>query len=314
MALRFFREACVMKTENPRRPRGFTLVELLVVIAIIGILAAILIPTLYRVVIKARQSKIAQELNQLKLAVESYKQKFGDYPPDFGNITSMAELTDPSNLVVRHVRKAFPRHQENLQTAFWDATATPPQPKLDPSEALVFWLSQLWEDSRLPLTGSGKQVVLFPFDKNRLVDPDNDGFASYVPADGKDAPYVYFDSRTYAAATYPWLACPAGQPTQKTGPVLRPYKRRIRTETQTNMQYANADTFQIITAGLDGEFGVVNVNAAARPTNLVFKVFSTGEPDDTPVPDPALVEPYEISDLDNIADFSDGKIFEDFLE
>ncbi len=302
-----------MTTVKRRRRAGFTLVELLVVIAIIGILAAILIPTLYRTVIKARQTKIATELNQLKLAVEAYKQKFSDYPPDFGNITQASDLANASNLVVRHVRKAFPRHQENLQTAFWDSSATPPQPRLDPSEVLVFWLSQLWEDPRQPLTGSGKQHVLFPFDKARLRDPDNDGFFSYFPPDGKDAPYVYFDSRTYSTATYPWLPSPAGQPTQKAGDVLRPYKRRINAQqTQTGMEYANADTYQLITAGLDGEFGGVGVNATTHTTDKVFKIFATGEPDDPA--DPALVQPYVAADLDNIADFSDFKIFEDLLE
>ena len=77
-----------MTTKNPRRPRGFTLVELLVVISIIGVLAAILVPTLYRVVVKARQTRIAQELSELHKAMESYKQKFGDYPPDFTTFTA----------------------------------------------------------------------------------------------------------------------------------------------------------------------------------------------------------------------------------
>lgn len=304
-----------MTTAKPCCRRSFTLVELLVVIAIIGVLAAILVPTLYRVVYRAWESSIAMELNQLHLAIEAYKQKFGDYPPDFGNITSPADLADPMNVVVRHMRKAFPRHQENLQTAFWDTSATPPQPKLDPAEALVFWLSQLSEDPRYPITGSGNRVVLFPFDEKRFTDPDGDGLPSYLPPNGQETPYVYFDSRTYSTATYPWLDSPAGQPTQKTGKVLRPYKRRLRDadkEKQTPMKYANADTFQIISAGLDGEFGEVTVDRPNRPTDRVFKIFDTGEDDDGS--DPALVEPYEIADLDNIANFSGGKIFRDFLK
>lgn len=52
----------------PRRASGFTLIELLTVIAVIGILAAILIPTVGRVRESARAAQCGSNLRQLQLA------------------------------------------------------------------------------------------------------------------------------------------------------------------------------------------------------------------------------------------------------
>lgn len=62
------------------RSRGFTLIELLVVIAIIGILAAIIIPTVGSVRTSANKAKTKTQFSQWASAMELFKQEYGFYP------------------------------------------------------------------------------------------------------------------------------------------------------------------------------------------------------------------------------------------
>ncbi len=70
----------------PGRPaHAFTLVELLVVISIIATLAGLVVGLAPTVGERMRESRIRAELAELQFAIESYKAKFGIYPPDNGS-------------------------------------------------------------------------------------------------------------------------------------------------------------------------------------------------------------------------------------
>jgi prepilin-type N-terminal cleavage/methylation domain-containing protein len=64
------------------RLRGFTLLELLVVISIIGILAAVLIPSLLAAKNDAYNARAKAELKEIDTALELYANDHGGYPPD----------------------------------------------------------------------------------------------------------------------------------------------------------------------------------------------------------------------------------------
>lgn len=315
--------------------RGFTLVEMLVVIAIIGILAAILVPTLAAAIRKAKIGAVTMELNQLSQAMEAFKLEFNDYPPDF---------TDPVPFQA-FMRKAFPRNTRQMDYTvstswFQSPPWTPPGGKvdprtLDPAEALVFWLSAIKKNPRDPMDidnkhpntnyvidGAGEPVAFFEFDETRLIDLDDDGWPEYASKHSPEAPYVYFDGRiaTYPATpSTPYSAYHASQ-YPKIGDAdlgvgfTRPYRSNSTIDARDNgkTQPANVPVntntttwlepgkFQIHWPGLDNHFGS-RTGTASDASDWVYKTF--------PDPNYALSD----EDGDNLANFSDGDTVEDSI-
>jgi prepilin-type N-terminal cleavage/methylation domain-containing protein len=156
----------VVPRSQRRSSSGFTLVEMLVVITIIGILAGLITEA---AIVARRRAKIAVVSMELKAGLEhacmQYKEKFGEYPPDFAGLQNTQ--TDPATsslatpltyrdearaTVLRHMATAFPRYvpgvPSNTTTGTqWDKFRADVQQfwKIDvdglsPTTALIFWL------------------------------------------------------------------------------------------------------------------------------------------------------------------------------
>jgi general secretion pathway protein G len=100
------------RTTDHGRKGGFTLVELLVVIIVLAILIALLLPAINGAVRTSKEAAVSAEINLLGQALESFKAKYGSYPPSrflavenghydvfLGDTTTLngGTLTDPTS-------------------------------------------------------------------------------------------------------------------------------------------------------------------------------------------------------------------------
>jgi prepilin-type N-terminal cleavage/methylation domain-containing protein len=299
----------VMRKHAFRAARpAFTLVELLVVIGIITILAALGTWGAFAAMRVGREAAVSYEINQLSMALEKYKNDIGDYPPDGLN----------RNVTQRHITSYFRR--ANLPGPI-NANGTPPvlpqfdtvnlpaNQRVDPSEALVFWLALVGKNKQNPFpnafvanpptSNSKLETALqylrsdlgirrFEFKTGRLTDYDGDGWPEYCPEFSDLSPYVYYHHDTYdlnfssGTVNLPAYAHPQGNG------IARPYLATPTSGT-TPTQFMAPRKFQIISAGLDGFYS----NAGEVVGTDVFKSYPGGAN-------------YTPEDEDNITSFSEG--------
>ena len=150
------------------RKSAFTLVEMLVVIIIIGVLAALLLPAVNAIRGSANKAAAAVEISQLDFALQSLKEKYGSYPPDFADVDRVAALAQ----VKRFIAKAWPRCTRLPR----DFRGTELPPQFNAGTALVFWLGGNFDRSQDLDTGRWLiQHIGFSADPQNPFDVDADG-------------------------------------------------------------------------------------------------------------------------------------------
>ncbi len=238
-----------------RRPQsGFTLVELLVVIVIIAILAALITPAVMAGMRAAKRAAISAEINTMATAIETYKTQYKSYPPQ------------DSDTYKKHLAAIF----INIDPA--ELAKVPAN--MTPAQVLVFALRGYSANKRYPLTGD--RIALFPFKTERLSGNALTDGAVYYSLNTTQAPYVYFDCSRYTGT--------GNNATFSGNGGIGPYKM------SGGAKYANAGGFQIISTGLDSQFGGGSVELKAGSGGI------TG------------------NHIDNLTNFSEGKQLSDFID
>lgn len=215
-----------------KRRFGFSLVELLVVIAIIGILASLTAAAVVAVRGRGRDVTARNEIAQLSAAVESFKQKFGCYPPDLIAL-------DVKN---QYLRRIFPR--ATTFAPYDGATIAGPA-------ALYFWLmgpegNGFSTNPQAPFSPGGERIKPF------LESFPNSRISGTVPNrvlldPYKNMPYLYFASKYGNDYGFTFnIAQPAPAPS-----TVAPFQDATTSPTR----FVNAHSFQIICAGPNGLFG-----------------------------------------------------------
>lgn len=163
----------------------------------------------------------------------------------------------------------------------------------------------------------------FDFDEARLTDYDNDGWLEYVPnltvASDRPAPYVYFDAALYSQGSWGRGTAPSG--TQPIPPytgypsttssnysqlmsewgLAVPYATFVDSNIATApIEWQNPNSFQIICAGIDGQYGSV-VSTAVRlpvfPNTSTFRGNGFG-----------TMGSYDEEEMDNLTNFAERAI------
>jgi hypothetical protein len=175
----------------------------------------------------ARNAAIKAEIDMLHMAMMNYKNQYGSFPPS--NVPTVTG-TDAAS---RHVLRLFPR------TLTITNEVTSP---VFPNTALVGWLGGYTDDPQQPVSG-GARNKLFDFDQSRVTS------GQYAPSGKPRAQYVYIKSGT-SANEYGFSPS-----TKSTFSINGQTYTAQPFPTSSGTAFFNPESFQILCAGRDEEFG-----------------------------------------------------------
>lgn len=85
-----------------RRARGFTLIEIMVVVVIIGLLAAVIVPTVVSKVDQARVAKAKEDIQSLETALTEYRLDNSTYPTTDEGLDALVKKPEDSSVTHWH--------------------------------------------------------------------------------------------------------------------------------------------------------------------------------------------------------------------
>jgi prepilin-type N-terminal cleavage/methylation domain-containing protein len=188
----------------------------LVELLVVITIIAVLAALITPAVFQARRSG---QISAIKAEIDLLHMAMMHYKNEYGSFPPCANLAAAQS----HVLRLFPR-TVNISSEVDTA------PTLQTS--LYYWLEGYTKNPTSPVK-TGDPVKLFEFDRSRLTTT-----YQYHPVDKPNSPYLYINNSSYNAFS-------AGAP----GSTTLGANRRTATE------YFNPDTFQILCAGLDEEWG-----------------------------------------------------------
>lgn len=100
-----------LKTKPRTKPddrAGFTLMELLVVLVIIGLLAALVGPSLYQRIKPAKQSAARAQIHSFMVALDNYFIDVGDYPSNQQGLEALREDSGAPGWVGPYLQMTIP--------------------------------------------------------------------------------------------------------------------------------------------------------------------------------------------------------------
>lgn len=164
-----------MKSRKSKRG-GFTLVEMLTVLVIIGVLASMIAGAVMFALNAVNQTVIRQEINQLELALDTYKNDYSEYPPD------------NADQAYSHIIRCY----RNVNKDHASAVAK----QVTPTTALYIFLSPKNADPAYPFNWSTQvhqKAGIMDFDRGRVKQTDGSdvNWSDYNAAQGKLCPFIF---------------------------------------------------------------------------------------------------------------------------
>lgn len=237
------------------RNKGFTILELLGVIAIIAVLAGILVVTATGALRYFGGVTDRHQLDQLGTAIEVYKTKFGEYPPDGTDIDAIR----------KHILKRWPELLKNgtaLQSCIQLVPGGGGENSPPPELSLSFWLCG---DEFLPFGTPERFAGSFielkrGFEKESEFGTEKRGVNWNIHenclCDSKGYPVIYFRGGVLrnGESLYNGKSVTlniGGAPVS------------VVPDADSDGRFYAADTFQLILPGADGDYTKINDNVTS---------------------------------------------------